>query len=173
MFSRRLEDPPTTRLSSNIQGALIMFTSRFLPRRFSILVLSAPVLLLCNACGGSDSSDHDSGNGEQSCRLNSDCPSGYSCQYGQCNLQRQQPVQKNYCSQQSSDDVCDRCIKSSCCSETQACGETPACQSLSKCIANCSTNACYNTCESNYPGGVSSLMDLLTCVSDSCTDACS
>lgn len=80
--------------------------------------------------------------------------------------------QSNTCDPSEASSQCGKCGASKCCDELSACGNDQACVSLVNCLSDCSTQACYDKCAGQYPGGIPELNAYSQCLDNSCASAC-
>lgn len=76
------------------------------------------------------------------------------------------------CVQDSNDDSCDTCRKTSCCAEWKASLSDPAVIDASLCAANCTDAACASACFAKYPGAKTKMTTLQNCTNSKCPGVC-
>jgi len=72
------------------------------------------------------------------------------------------------CAIDAADSDCGACLKMWCCTEFETCAAT-TCVDLTACIADCSADSCFSTCETLYPDGITPLNDLFDCSTTWCS----
>lgn len=72
------------------------------------------------------------------------------------------------------DSCLNQCTDNSCCAESSACANAPgnSCVSLNNCAAQCTTDACFESCVNQFPNGAEVLVNLFDCMDANC-GACS
>jgi hypothetical protein len=68
---------------------------------------------------------------------------------------------------------CESCTEEECGYEMNKCNASSACVSLAKCVTACSTENCVESCVGKYSSGAQKLIDVLECMDDHCSSACS
>jgi hypothetical protein len=76
------------------------------------------------------------------------------------------------CLPASTDDACDTCSKSSCCTEWRALVGDPHLFDYSDCISACPDIACFDGCDAQYPSVLQNSQNYATCQSTNCAADC-
>jgi hypothetical protein len=71
-------------------------------------------------------------------------------------------------------DACDVCLLNKCCTEVKACVAVAACANLVSCSSNCpsTSTTCPTDCANTYPGGVTQMTTLYSCIQAKCATEC-
>lgn len=76
------------------------------------------------------------------------------------------------CGLSTGDPVCDDCFHTACNGECTALTIDPDIIAFIECVQNCSDEACYNACFSNYPATATLYEALVMCIQSKCPGAC-
>ena len=70
--------------------------------------------------------------------------------------------------------ACGACTASSCCSQVTQCKADSNCTSLVSCLQNCAAGdtTCQNSCQTEFPSGVTNFNAFSSCLSNSCSSQC-
>jgi hypothetical protein len=68
--------------------------------------------------------------------------------------------------------TCNACLQGPCCAQDAACSANAECTALLACDEACADQPCQQACAAAHPNGVSTLDAFLTCVTSTCSAAC-
>jgi hypothetical protein len=81
-------------------------------------------------------------------------------------------VEPCICGASTSDDACDTCYKSSCCTEYAAYVLSPNALEFENCALDCADDTCFEACVDQYPAAGASYLGWVACIDANCATDC-